>query len=37
MIAIVINYIFNYDDIKIEKSSLIRNFNIKNNVYFINV
>ena len=37
MIAIIINYIFNYDNIKIEKSHIIKNFNINNNVYLVNV
>ena len=37
IITITINYTFNYDNIKVEKSNLIRNFNIDNNVYFIDV
>ena len=37
IIIIIINYILNYNDIKIEKSHIIKDFNINNNVYFINV
>ena len=33
---IIINYISNYDNIKIEKSNIIKIFNINNNVYFNN-
>ena len=37
MIIIIINYIFNHDNIKIEKSYIIKNLNINNNVYLVNV
>ena len=37
MTAIIIKYIFDYNNIKIEKSSLIRDFNINRDVYFIYV
>ena len=37
MIAIVIKYTFDHDNIKIEKSNLIKNFNINHNVYLIDV
>ena len=37
MIVIVIKYIFDHDNIKIEKSSLIKDLNINRDVYFIDV
>ena len=37
IIAIIINYTFNHDDIKIKKSHIIKDFNINNNVYLVNV
>ena len=37
IIAIIINYTFNHDGIKIEKSYIIKIFNINNNVYLVNV
>ena len=35
MIAIVIKHTFNHDNMKIGKSSLIKNFNINRDVYLI--
>ena len=35
MIAIIMKYAFDHDNIKIEKSSLIRDLNINRDVYLI--